>query len=668
MDEKKRIEELVKQLNEASERYYGGQEESMSNYEWDAAFDELTRLEEQTGYVMENSPTQTTGITSGAGEREEHEYPALSLAKTKEVSKLQEWAGERPVNLSWKLDGLTLVLTYDNGTLTKILTRGSGVAGNNITYMKDSIMAIPSKISYKGHLVVRGEAVISYSDFEIINASSDNDDEYANPRNLASGTLALDATNLDIVKKRKVHLYAFTLVHTDDPIANWSEQMEFLKEQGFDVVEYEKTTAKQLPEVVLQWTEKVETGQMDIPVDGLVICYEDTVYAAGGTVTGHHATRGGLAFKWQDVSAFSTLDHVEWSCAASTITPVAVFEPVWLEGTTVSRASLCNISEMERLGIGENKKTVLEVIKANKIIPKCISVKESAGTFIVPDVCPVCGAKTHVKISENSGTKTLHCTNDECAAKHVMKFARFVSKTGMDIDGMSVQTILKFMNLGYIKDFTDFYKLQEHADDIRQLEGFGDKSCENLLKAVEKSRSCHPTAFLFALCIPQIGVDAAKKILEAIGWETFLKRLETLQGFDDIASIGPEKSSSILAWYRNEKNQSVFKQLLSVLEIENVQAVDKSEGTLSGLTFVVTGDLTQFQNRSKLKEFIEGENGTVTGSVSKKTNYLINNDINSTSSKNQKARSLGIEIISEQDFISRFGGQNVFTKGYVEKE
>ncbi len=667
MDSKERIEQLVSILNDASEKYYNGQEEVMSNYEWDQYFDELARLETQTGYIMENSPTQNTGSIGEVSLREEHEFAALSLAKTKEVSKLQEWAGPRTVNLSWKLDGLTLVLTYDQGKLTKILTRGNGVAGNNITYMKDAIQGIPLTISYKGHMVVRGEAVISYTDFDFINASM-NEDVYANPRNLASGTLALDKTNVDIVKQRRVHLYAFTLVFIEDTIENWSEQMLFLKQEGFDIVDFETMTASELPDAVERWTKKVESGQMDIPVDGLVICYEDTIYASQGNVTGHHASRGGLAFKWQDVSALSMLQYVEWSCAANAITPVAVFEPVWLEGTSVKRASLCNISEMERLGIGENGHTKLEIIKANKIIPKCISVKEKEGHFKIPDQCPVCHAPTKVTISKHSGTKTLHCTNDHCVAKHVMKFARFASKNGMDMDQMSVQTILKFMNQGWIENFYDFYTLQDHAEELKEMEGFGEKSCENLLNAIEKSKACKDVSFVYSLCIPQIGLDAAKKILQNIGWKSFLQRLEKKEGFDDIPSIGPEKSASIMNWYQEEDNREVFLKLLQCLKIEETKVADPASGTLKGLTFVVTGDLYHFQNRSKLKEFIESENGSVTGSVSKKTNYLINNDVNSTSSKNQKARSLGIEIISEEDFIQRFGGQGVFQKGYVEKE
>lgn len=378
---KKRCEELVRQLNEASEAYYNGKEEIMSNYEWDAMFDELVSLENETGYILPDSPTQNTGAEESSGEREAHEFPALSLAKTKQVSELQKWAEDKPIWLSWKLDGLTLVLTYDGGKLTKILTRGNGTTGTNITYLKNSINGFPQKISFKGHLVVRGEATISYTDFELINDTIEDDDEkYANPRNLASGTLSLDDS--EKVKERRVHFHAFTLVYLEKEIRSWGERMDFLEKEGFAVIDRESFDAQSLPEGIDRWTKKVENGEMDIPVDGLVICFDDTDYAASGSVTGHHATKAGYAFKWQDVSAESELLYVEWSCAASTISPVAVFKPVSLEGTTVSRASLCNISEMERLGIGE--KCTLEVIKANKIIPKCISVKNAEGTFRVP--------------------------------------------------------------------------------------------------------------------------------------------------------------------------------------------------------------------------------------------------------------------------------------------
>ncbi len=651
-DYKSRCKELVRRLNEASEAYYNGGEEIMSNYEWDAMFDELLSLEAETGYALPDSPTQNTGYEENNGEREAHEFPALSLAKTKQVSELIKWAEEREVWLSWKLDGLTLVLTYDGGKLTRILTRGNGVTGTNITYLKNSIKGFPLKIKYKGHLVVRGEAVISYSDFALINDTIEDDDEkYANPRNLASGTLSLD--DAEKVKERRVRFHAFTLVHLEDNIVSWGERMEFLEKEGFMVVDREKTDAAGIADVVERWTKRVENGEMDLPVDGLVICYDDTDYAASGSVTGHHAAKAGYAFKWQDVSAFSELLYVEWSCAASTISPVAVFTPVQLEGTTVSRASLCNISEMERLGIGET--CTLEVIKANKIIPKCIAVKEASGTFTVPEKCPVCGAQTEIRTSPKSKTRTLHCTNPDCSAKHVKKFTRFVSKTGMDIDGLSIQTMLKFMNEGFLKEFQDIYHLSEHAEEIRQMEGFGEKSCENMMKAIEKSRQANPVNFIYALCIPMMGIDAGKKIIANGGFEGFLERLEQKKGFEDIDGIGPEKSGSALLWYENDKNRRSLEALLKEVTIEKTAEKPDTGGKCAGLTFVITGEVHHYKNRDEFKAYVEASGGKVTGSVTSKTSYLVNNDTASASSKNRKAKELGIPIISEEEFVIRFG-------------
>ncbi len=651
-DYKIRCKELVRRLNEASEAYYNGGEEIMSNYEWDAMFDELLSLEAETGYVLPESPTQNTGYEENNGEREAHEFPALSLAKTKQVSELIKWAEEREVWLSWKLDGLTLVLTYDGGKLTRILTRGNGVTGTNITYLKNSIKGFPLKIKYKGHLVVRGEAVISYSDFALINDTIEDDDEkYANPRNLASGTLSLD--DAEKVKERRVHFHAFTLVYLEDNIVSWGERMDFLEREGFTVVDREKTDAAGIADVVERWTKRVENGEMDLPVDGLVICYDDTDYAASGSVTGHHAAKAGYAFKWQDVSALSKLLYVEWSCAASTISPVAVFEPVQLEGTTVSRASLCNISEMERLGIGET--CTLEVIKANKIIPKCIAVKEASGTFTIPEKCPVCGAQTEIRTSPKSKTRTLHCTNPDCSAKHVKKFTRFVSKTGMDIDGLSIQTMLKFMNEGFLKEFQDIYHLSEHAEEIRQMEGFGEKSCENMMKAIEKSRQANPVNFIYALCIPMMGIDAGKKIIADGGFEGFLERLEQKKGFEDIDGIGPEKSGSALLWYENDKNRLSLEALLKEVTIEKTAGKPDAGGKCAGLTFVITGEVHHYKNRDEFKAYVEASGGKVTGSVTSKTSYLVNNDTASASSKNRKAKELGIPIISEEEFLSRFG-------------
>ncbi|MBE5905278.1 MAG: NAD-dependent DNA ligase LigA [Lachnospiraceae bacterium] len=653
METEVRMKELVQRLNEASERYYNGQDEIMSNYEWDALFDELTKLEEQTGVILPDSPTHSTGAQEKGGERETHEYPALSLAKTKQIAELVKWAEGRPVFLSWKLDGLTLVATYDQGKLTKVLTRGNGSVGTNITYLAGAIYDLPLKIAYQGHLVVRGEATISYTDFEEQNAMmEEEEDRYANPRNLASGTLSLDDPAK--VKERKVHFNAFTLVHVDEPMVPWGERMEFLKKQGFVTVEYIKTSATELPQAVQQFTDKVEQGEMDIPVDGLVICYEDTEYAASGSVTGHHATRAGYAFKWEDTVAESTLSYVEWSCARSTISPVAVFEPVELEGTTVSRASLCNISEMKRLGIGDSG-TKIQCIKSNKIIPKVVGVLQKVGQLEIPKVCPACHAPTEIHVSKGSGTETLHCTNPACPAKNVQKFTRFVSRQGMDIDGLSIQTIIRFINQGYMKDFADIYTLSTYETEIKELDGFGEKSCDNLKASIEKSRQVHPANFIFALCIPLIGIDAAKKILKATGWKGFVERLEEGTGFEDVDGIGPEKSGSILTWYEEAGNREVFQKLLKVLAVEQVEPATNENGSLAGLTFVITGDVHSFKNRSEFKAYVESQGGSVTGSVSKKTSFLVNNDVESVSSKNKKAKDLGIPILSEDDFINRFG-------------
>lgn len=540
---KDKIDELVESLNRASKAYYNGADEIMPNYEWDALFDELTQLEEKTGYIRPDSPTHNAGYEAEAGNREPHEYPALSLAKTKSIEELKKWAGNMPIWLSWKLDGLTLVLTYDGGRLVKILTRGNGTVGSNITFLQDAISGFPKEIPYKGHMVVRGEATISYTDFKLLNDTIEDDDEkYANPRNLASGTLNLD--DVEEVKRRHVVFYAFTLVHIDDDIISWGDRMNYLSDMKFNVVKREATDAVRLEEAVKRWTRDVESGKMDVPVDGLVICYDDTAYAAGGSITGHHATRAGFAFKWQDEAVDTRLRYIEWSCAVSTISPVAVFDPVQIEGTTVSRASLCNLTEIERLGVG--KECTLSVIKANKIIPKCIAVKDAVGAVEIPKECPVCHHPTRIFVSKNSGVRTLHCTNPDCTAKNVKKFSRFVSKSGMDIDGLSVQTMLKFINEGFIKQFPDIYHLPEHFDKISSMEGFGEKSCMNMQTAIEKSRHVHPVNLIFALCIPLIGTDAGKKIVNAIGFDGFADRMRNATDFVDIDGIGQEKSGSIL--------------------------------------------------------------------------------------------------------------------------
>lgn len=647
------MKSLVERLNQASDSYYNGKGELMTDYEWDALFDQLKRLEEETGEILPDSPTNRVSEDSIVGKKEEHEFAALSLAKTKQVSDLVKWAEDRPIWISWKLDGLTLVVTYDGGKLTKIVTRGNGHIGTNITHLAPAISGIPGTISEKGHLVVRGEAVISYTDFEQFIIESEGD--YANPRNLASGSLTLK--DIEEVKQRHIQWIPFTLVYTERELTSWGERMQMLKDLGMNPVERERIdhpTTENIQLEIDKFTEKVTSKKNPFPVDGLVICYDDTAYAATGSVTGHHATRAGFAFKWQDEHADTVLDHIEWSCAASTITPVAVFKPVELEGTTVQRASLCNVSECERLGIGD-KGTRLQVIKANKIIPKVINITEVVGSFVIPNECPVCHAPAVVRESE-SGTKTLHCTNAACPAKQLKKFARFVSKEGINIDGISEQTVWKFINHGFIREYADFYKLKNYAFEISCFEGFGKKSVSNLLESVEKSRHTDGRHLLYALNIPLCGGDVAKKLLSRYKVKELIETAR-LSMFDDefasIDGIGPEKSAKFIAWFKDDVHFQHVQHLLSELIIEEQEPVETGN-KCQGLTFVVTGDVHHYKNRYELKAYIESQGGKVTGSVSKSTNFLINNDAASQSSKNKKAHELNIPIITEDEFIEKF--------------
>lgn len=647
------MKSLVERLNQASDSYYNGKGELMTDYEWDALFDQLKRLEEETGEILPDSPTNRVSEDSIVGKKEEHEFAALSLAKTKQVSDLVKWAEDRPIWISWKLDGLTLVVTYDGGKLTKIVTRGNGHIGTNITHLAPAISGIPATISENGHLVVRGEAVISYADFEQFIIESEGD--YANPRNLASGSLTLK--DIEEVKQRHIQWIPFTLVYTERELTSWGERMQMLKDLGMNPVERERIdhpTTENIQLEIDKFTEKVTSKKNPFPVDGLVICYDDTAYAATGSVTGHHATRAGFAFKWQDEHADTVLDHIEWSCAASTITPVAVFKPVELEGTTVQRASLCNVSECERLGIGD-KGTRLQVIKANKIIPKVINITEVVGSFVIPNECPVCHAPAVVRESE-SGTKTLHCTNAACPAKQLKKFARFVSKEGINIDGISEQTVWKFINHGFIREYADFYKLKNYAFEISCFEGFGKKSVSNLLESVEKSRHTDGRHLLYALNIPLCGGDVAKKLLSRYKVKELIETAR-LSMFDDefasIDGIGPEKSAKFIAWFKDDIHFQHVQHLLSELIIEEQEPVETGN-KCQGLTFVVTGDVHHYKNRNELKAYIESQGGKVTGSVSKSTNFLINNDAASQSSKNKKAHELNIPIITEDEFIEKF--------------
>ena len=655
---------LVEELNRASDAYYNGRGELMTDYEWDAKFDQLKQLESQSGVVLPDSPTHRVSADTTIGKKEEHEFSALSLAKTKQPADLVKWAEGRPIWMSWKLDGLTLVVTYDEGQLTKVVTRGDGHIGTNITHLAQAINGIPATIHATGHVVVRGEAVISYEDFDRFNLESD--EEYANPRNLASGSLTLKDPRE--VAQRHIRWIPFTLVHTDEEIPTWGARMDWLKKAGLGAVDHERIddpTLEHMEAAIERWTEKVTKRENPYPVDGLVIVYDDAEYAATGSVTGHHATRAGYAFKWADESASTELDHVEWSCAASTISPVAVFRPVELEGTTVKRASLCNISECERLGMG-GKGTLLEVIKANKIIPKVIKVKQAVGPFSIPDQCPVCGSPTRVDVSAASGTKTLHCTHAACPAKQLRKFARFVSKQGVNVDGISEQTLQKFINLGWIRDYADIFDLPTHAMEIAALEGFGVKSATNIRQSVERARKVEARRLLYALSIPLCGQDVCNRLLSAYSLNDLIALAEgnvrptdlfTPSAEETLAmipGIGPEKAKSFVAWFAQEEHRAVMARLLNVLTVEQTSTAATGE-KCKGLVFVVTGDVHHYKNRNELKAYIESQGGKVTGSVSKSTSYLINNDVTSTSSKNQKAHQFNIPIISEDEFVERFG-------------
>ncbi len=666
MQEKvQRMQLLIEELNQASDAYYNGKAELMSDHEWDARFDELKRLEEETGEILPDSPTQKVSEDHVEGQKEEHEFPALSLAKTKQVTDLEKWAEGRPIWISWKLDGLTLVVTYDNGQLTKVVTRGNGHIGTNITHLSKVISGIPQRISEKGHVVIRGEAVISYEDFN--NFLIESGEDYANPRNLASGSLTLK--DIEEVRRRHIQWIPFTLVHTDRDLVSWGERMSFLEKNGFSTVEHESVdnpTTANIQALVDRFT-AIVTGDTTLsspnrkgqgasfPVDGLVVCFDDTDYAQTGSVTGHHATRSGMAFKWQDEAAETELDHIEWSCAASTISPVAVFRPVELEGTTVKRASLCNISECERLNIG-SKGTRISVIKANKIIPKVIHVIEKAGQLEIPAQCPVCHHETKIVESE-SGTRKLQCTNPTCPAKQLKKFARFVSKEGMNIDGISEQTLSRFVNLGWIQEYADIFRLRDHIREIAHLDGFGERSASNIMRSIDKARHVEAQRFLYALSIPMVGIDVCKRLLSTYPLEELVMKAREAtetEFFSHIPGIGPEKSSTFISWFKNDDNFQIVSRLLEFIEVSQTQP-QRAGQKCEGMTFVITGDVHHFKNRNELKAYIESQGGKVAGSVSGSTSFLINNDVTSTSGKNKKAQELNIPILSEDDFMERFG-------------
>ena len=646
-----RINELVKKLNEAAKAYYQDAAEIMSNYEYDALYDELTALEKETGIVLASSPTVNVGyeILSELP-KERHEKPMLSLDKTKDVQALKEWIGDKKALLSWKMDGLTVILEYDaEGKLAKAVTRGNGEIGEVITNNARVFKNVPLSIAHKGGLVLRGEAVITYSDFYKINEEiEDVDAKYKNPRNLCSGSVR--QLNNEITAKRNVNFFAFALVKAEgvDFENSHEKQMLWLKSQGFDIVEYEMVTGDTLEDCVQRFASKIENN--DFPSDGLVVIYDDIAY---GESLGRTAKfpRNAIAFKWADEIRETTLKEVEWSPSRTgLINPVAIFEPVELEGTTVSRASVHNISVLEglELGIGDT----IEVYKANMIIPQIAENKTRSGSLMIPKECPTCGGATEVR--RIADAKALYCTNPECEAKKIKSFTLFVSRDAMNMEGLSEATLEKFIAKGFIHEFADLFKLERFAEEIREMEGFGEKSCKNLLASADKARTTTLPRLIYALGIQNIGVANAKMLAKQYHYEIEELVLASAEELAAIDGIGEVIAKSIEEYFRDEKNQKILSNLLAEVTIEKPE---KNTGAqiFEGMNFVITGSVEHFANRNEVKAVIEARGGKVTGSVTSKTNYLINNDTTSNSSKNKKAKELNIPIISEEDFLKMIG-------------
>ncbi len=640
-----RMQELVDILNKASRAYYQEAQEIMSNYEYDQMYDELQSLEKELGITLSNSPTVNVGYEVVSElPKERHESPMLSLDKTKEVEELKNFVGDQKALMSWKMDGLTIVLTYRDGKLYKAVTRGNGEVGEVVTNNAKVFKNVPVQIAYTGELILRGEAVIGYHDFEKINEEiEDVDAKYKNPRNLCSGSVR--QLNNQITAKRNVMFYAFTLVQADgvDFMNSRACQMEWLRSQGFTTVEYHMVTRDTVEAEVAKFSSKI--SENDFPSDGLVLTYDDIAY---GRSLGRTAKfpRDSFAFKWQDEIKETTLLEIEWSPSRTgLINPVAIFEPVELEGTTVSRASVHNISIMEELELGVGDK--IEVYKANMIIPQIAKNLTRSGVRDIPQHCPVCHGET--KVSQVGNAKALYCMNPECQAKHVKSFALFVSRDALNIEGLSEATLEKFISRGYIHTFADIFHLDRYKDEIQDMEGFGEKSYKKLMDSVEKARTTTLPRVVYSLGIAGIGLANAKVICRELGYdvESLLKASE--EELNEIQGVGEVLAKAFVGYFADEKHVENFRRLLDELTIPK-EEVTKTQ-IFAGVNFVITGSVTHFANRGEVKELIESLGGKVTGSVTSKTNYLINNDVTSTSSKNKKANELGIPIISEETFL-----------------
>ncbi len=643
-----RMKELVRELSAAARAYYQESREIMTNYDYDRLYDELLSLEAETGTVLSGSPTQKVGYeVLSELPKEEHERPMLSLDKTKSVETLQGWLGDQRALLSWKLDGLTVVLTYRDGALQKAVTRGNGLIGEVITNNVKVFRNVPLQIPFRGELVLRGEALMRYSDFQRINeAIPEADAKYKNPRNLCSGSVRqLDPR---ITEERGVFFRAFFLVRAEgqDFGNSRAAQFDWLKAQGFEVVEHVTVTAETLPAAVREFEQKIADN--DFPSDGLVLLLDDIAYGESLGTTAKFP-RNSIAFKWTDETRETTLKEIEWSPSRTgLINPVAIFEPVELEGTTVSRASVHNVSIVRglKLGIGDR----IRVYKANMIIPQIAENLTQSGTAEPPERCPVCGGPTEIR--RENDVETLHCGNPDCIIKKIKRFALMASRDALNVDGLSEATLEKLIAAGFIHEYADLFDLQQHREKIAELEGFGEKSADNLLQAVEKARHTDMTRFVYSLGIPGIGLQNAKMLSRHFrgSFESF--RDASAEELCGIEGIGEVLARAVREYFGDPENRRLAEDILAKLELEKPAAEEGAEASLfAGKTFVITGSVEHFKNREALKQFIEARGGKAAGSVSAKTSYLINNDKESSSSKNRKARELGIPVISEEDFL-----------------
>lgn len=644
-----RMKELSALLKEASKAYYAQDREIMSNYEYDQLYDELVALEEETGMVLAGSPTVTVGYEAVDELPEEaHEMPMLSLGKTKDREELRSWLSDKEGLLSWKLDGLTIVLTYKNGELFKAVTRGNGEVGEVITNNARVFTNIPLRIQYQDELILRGEAVISYSDFEKINSEIIDDTlKYKNPRNLCSGSVR--QLNNEITAKRNVRFYAFSLVKAEGvDFENAREkQYDFLKQQGFDVVAFRKVNADTILDAISSFEKNIEN--FDIPSDGLVLTYDDIAY---GRSLGRTAKfpRDSIAFKWADEIRETSLLEIEWSPSRTgLINPVAIFEPVELEGTTVSRASVHNVSILRslKLGIGDR----ITVYKANMIIPQIAQNLTQSDNVVIPDICPVCGGKTELRAINDA--QSLYCTNADCDAKKIKAFSLFASRDAFNMDGLSEATLEKLLAKGFIHEYSDIFHLDRYEAEIKEMEGFGEKSYQNLITSIEQARKVTLPKLIYALGIANIGVATAKLICRHYQYQMSNIQNASVEELSEIDGIGEVIAKGFVDYFKDDNNVIKLQHLLEEVELQT-EEINNGEQTLKGLSFVVTGSLEHFSNRDELKEIIESKGGKVTGSVTSKTKCLINNDITSNSSKNKKAKDLGIPIVTEETFMAEY--------------